>query len=91
MGVNKSAADSIDVPKFKEGKYTFPDSVATLQPQRVDGDELFYDGYLTEAGKTTGKVFFTFRYKSDDDYSVTLKIMRSINFQKKIWCRSYHF
>ena len=46
MGVNKSAADSIDVPKFKEGKYTFPDSVATLQPQRVDGDELFYDGYL---------------------------------------------
>lgn len=72
MGVNKSATDSIDVPKFKEGKYTFPDSVATLQPQRVEGDELFYDGYLTEAGKTTGKVFFTFRYKSDDDYSVTL-------------------
>ena len=34
MGVNKSAADSIDVPKFKEGKYTFPDSVATLQLQR---------------------------------------------------------
>lgn len=72
MGINKSAPDSIDVPKFKEGKYTFPDSVATLQPQRVDGDELFYDGYLTEAGKTTGKVFFTFRYKSDDDYGVTL-------------------
>jgi hypothetical protein len=72
MGVNKSVIETVNVPKFKEGRYTFPESIATLQPQRVEGDELLYDGYLTEAGKTTGKVFFTFRYMDDDNYDVTL-------------------
>lgn len=58
MGIRKSVIETVNVPKFKEGRYTFPESIATLQPQRVEGDELLYDGYLTEAGKTTGKVFF---------------------------------
>lgn len=77
MGVSKSVIETVNVPKFKEGRYTFPESIATLQPQRFEGDELLYDGYLTEAGKTTGKVFFTFRYMDDDDYNVTLNKIAS--------------
>ena len=55
MGVNKSVIETVNVPKFKEGRYTFPESVATLQPQRVEGDELLYDGYLTKREKQRAK------------------------------------
>ena len=65
-------ADTVSVPEFREGEYVFPDSTATLQPQRVENGALHYDGFLTKEGKTTGKVFFSFSFTDDVNYKVIL-------------------
>ena len=66
-----------EVEGFEEGDFTFPDSTVTIMPKKETDEGIVYVGYLTAKGKNTGKVFYSFTYRTSEDYTCVLDEKKS--------------